>query len=90
MSKRKDILTALLGAAVALILWITILSREKLIRTPISYYPFHALISFLKEIRRGKIGANFLGNIILFVPIGVLVPVVTDWKKMCVYNVSNG
>lgn len=39
MSKRKDILTALLGAAVALILWITILSREKLIRTPISYYP---------------------------------------------------
>jgi len=82
MSKRKDILTALLGAAVALILWITILSREKLIRTPISYYPFHALISFLKEIQRGKIGANFLGNIILFVPIGVLVPVVTDWKKM--------
>ena len=81
MSKRKDILTALLGAAVALILWITILSREKLIGTPISYYPFHALISFLKEIQRGKIGANFLGNIAIFIPMGFLLPCVTDWKK---------
>lgn len=82
MSKRKDISTALLGVAVACILWITILSREKLIGTPNSNYPFHALVSFLKEIRRGRIGANFLGNIILFVPIGFLVPVVAGWKKM--------
>ena len=82
MSKRKEISTALLGVTVALILWITILSREKLIGTPISYHPFHALVSFLKETQRGKIGANFLGNIILFLPIGVLLPVVTGWKKM--------
>ena len=76
MSKRKDTSTVLLGVAVALILWITILSREKLIGTPISYYPFHALISFLKEMQRGRISVNFLGNIILFMPIGFLVPVV--------------
>ena len=82
MSKRKDISTALLGAAVALILWITIMSREKLIGTPISYHPFHALASFLKEIQRGRLGMNFLGNIILFLPVGVLVPAVTGWKKM--------
>lgn len=82
MSKRKDISTALLGVTVALILWITILSREKLIGTPISYHPFHALISFLKEIQRGRISVNFLGNIILFMPMGVLLPAVTGWKKM--------
>ncbi len=82
MNKRKDISTALLGVVVALILWITILSREKLTGTPNSNYPFHALVSFMKEIQRGKIGANFLGNIILFLPVGVLVPVVTGWRKM--------
>ena len=82
MIKRKDISTALLGIAVALILWITILSREKLKGTPISYQPFHALVSFLKEIQRGRTGANFLGNIILFVPFGALLPAVTGWKKV--------
>lgn len=82
MSKKKDISTALLGVVVALILWITILSREKLRGTPISYHPFHALVYFLKQLQRGEIGANFLGNIILFMPVGMLLPVVTDWKKM--------
>jgi len=82
MSERKDIATALLGVTVALILWITILSRETLIGTQISYRPFHALISFLKDIQRGKVSANFLGNIILFIPIGILFPVVTGWNKM--------
>ena len=82
MSKRKDLSTALFEIAVAVILWFTILSRETLGGTPIFYRPFHALNSFLKEIQRGRISMNFLGNIILFVPIGVLVPAVTDWKKM--------
>lgn len=81
MSKRKEISTALLGVTVALILWITILSREKLIGMPITYHPFHSLLSFLKELQRGRIGNSF-GNIILFMPIGVLLPVVTGWKKM--------
>ena len=82
MSKKKDLATALLGVAVALVLWVTILSREKLTGTPITYHPFHALVSFLKEIQEGRIGANFLGNIVLFMPIGLLVPVVIGWKKM--------
>lgn len=82
MRKKKDIATVLLGVTVAMILWVTILSRETLIGTPISYRPFHALISFLMGLQRGRINANFLGNIILFMPIGVLVPKVTSWKKM--------
>lgn len=72
----------LLGVVVALILWITILSREILIGTPITYRPFHALVSFLKEIQKGRIGANFLGNIVLFIPVGALLPMVTEWKKI--------
>jgi glycopeptide antibiotics resistance protein len=82
MSKIKDISTALFGAAVALILWITILSREKLIGIPITYHPFHALISFFKEIQKGRIGTNFLGNIVLFMPVGFLLPIVSDWKQL--------
>jgi len=81
MNKRKDIATALLGVIVALILWITILSRETLIGTPKIYHLFHSIPSFLKEIQRGRIGNSF-GNIILFVPIGFLLPAVTGWKKM--------
>ena len=81
MNKRKYISTVLLGVVVALILWVTILSREKLIGTPISFRPFQSISSFFKEIRRVQIG-NFLGNIILFVPLGVLLPMVTGWKKI--------
>ena len=81
MSKKKDIITAILGIAVALILWITILSREMLIGTPKTYHLFHSLPSFLKEIQRGRIGNSF-GNIILFIPIGLLVPEVTDCRKL--------
>lgn len=81
MTKRKDIATVLLGVVVALTLWITILSRETLIGAPKIYQLFHSIPSFLKEIQRGRIGNSF-GNIILFVPIGMLVPMVTDWKKI--------
>ena len=81
MSKRKDISAILLGVAAALILWITILSRETLIGTPKLYHLFHSIPSFLKEIQRGRIG-NSCGNIILFMPVGFLVPVVTGWEKM--------
>lgn len=81
MNKKQDIATAVLGVVVALILWITILSREALIGRPIAYYPFHALVSFVKEIQKGRIGANFLGNIVLFIPVGFLVPIVTrKWE----------
>lgn len=81
MNKRKDISTALLGIVVALILWITILSREKLIGTPITYHPFHSLPSFIKELQEGRIGNSF-GNVILFMPVGVLIPMVTGCKRI--------
>lgn len=81
MTKRRDIATVLLGVTVALILWITILNRETLLGSPITYRLFHSLPSFLNELQRGRIGNSF-GNIILFIPVGVLVPVVTEWNRM--------
>lgn len=81
MSRKRDKVTALLGITVAVIFWITILSREALIGTPIKYQPFHALASFVKEIQKGRLGANFIGNILLFMPVGVLLPLVTSKQK---------
>ena len=36
----------------------------------------------MKEIQRGRIGGNFLGNIVLFMPVGFLLSIVTEWKKL--------
>ena len=82
MSKKKDIATALLGILMALILWLTVLSREKLIGTSIVYTPFHEILSMWKSIQRGGITGNFLGNIALFVPVGVLFPLVSGKQKL--------
>lgn len=81
MSKKKDMAASLLGIVIAVILWLTILSREKLIGTPVVYMPFHEILSIWKSIRRGGITGNFLGNIVLFVPVGMLVPLVTEKKE---------
>ena len=76
MSKRKDISTALLGIVVAVILWVTVLGRESYIENSLVFEPFHAFYSFVKDIQDGRlrISGNFIGNIILFIPVGVLLP----------------
>lgn len=81
MNKKKDIATALLGALTALILWLTILSREKLIDTPIMYKPFHVFVSLRESIRQGGITGNFLGNILIFMPVGFLLPLVSGRNR---------
>lgn len=81
MDKRKDISTALLGVIVALILWITILGREAQLGGKLFYPPFHSFGSIWKQTLRAGIRSNFLGNILLFVPIGVLLPVATEWRR---------
>ena len=90
MSKKRDIATVLLGITAALILWITILSREMLMGTPIKYNLFHAFVSFMKEIQRGKLSINFVGNIIAFIPVGILVPLVIGKKRKCVLLIGFG
>lgn len=81
MIKRREYSAALLGILVALILWVTILSREKIEGTTTAYTLFHALLSFMRDIQHGRFGVNFLGNIAMFVPVGVLLPLVTMKQK---------
>ena len=81
MNKRNDILTALLGVAVGLILWVTILSRGKVIGVQVPFRPFNALVTFMQDMQNGRISMNFIGNIILFIPVGVLLPMVMGWEQ---------
>ncbi len=81
MNKKKEIAAMLLGIVVAIIIWITILSREKLIGTRIVYQPFHVFFSFWNRIKRGNLSKNFLGNILLFVPVGELLPMMSEKHK---------
>ena len=85
MSKRKELSAALLGIAVAVILWVTVLGRESYIENSLVFEPFHAFYSFVKDIQDGRlrISGNFIGNIILFIPVGVLFPLTGD-EHRCV------
>lgn len=79
----KQILSAvLLIASVALILWLTVLGREAQEVTPTVYYPFHSLGSFWKDIQHNGIKGNILGNILLFIPFGALVRIVSGWRAL--------
>lgn len=80
--KRQEVSAALLGIAVALILWLTILGREAQIRGFLFYKPFHSLSLLWRDIQRGGLRGNFLGNLILFVPIGALLPTMTGWRNL--------
>lgn len=82
MNRKREIATALLGIVVAIILWITILSREAIIGTTVVYRPLHAFLSFWESVQRGGMTGNFLGNILLFVPVGSLLPLVTEADKL--------
>ncbi len=85
MSKRKELSAALLGIAVAVILWVTVLGRDSYIENSLVFEPFHAFYSFVKDIQDGRlrISGNFIGNIILFIPVGVLFPLTRD-EHRCV------
>ena len=83
MSKRKELSAALLGIAVAVILWVTVLGRDSYIENSLVFEPFHPFYSFVKDIQDGRlrISGNFIGNIILFIPVGVLFPLTGDEHK---------
>jgi len=83
MSKRKELSAALLGISVAVILWVTVLGRDSYIENSLVFEPFHAFYSFVKDIQDGRlrISGNFIGNIILFIPVGVLFPLTGDEHK---------
>lgn len=83
MNRRRDIAAILLGVSVAVILWLTILSRSGQATTQVIIRPFHELKNIgslrLKDLATGR--GQLVGNIVLFIPVGFLFPVVVNRKK---------
>ena len=71
----RQIAAALLGAWVALILWLTIFRRGEVVTDVPFSPPFRSLMQFWSDIRQKGIRGNFLGNILVFIPVGFLHPV---------------
>lgn len=80
MRHKRDISAIMLGITTGFIIWLTLLSRDKQ-QSFVILQPFHAFFSFWKNIQRGGLAGNFLGNIILFIPVGILLPVVTEKER---------
>lgn len=78
MSKSKDnkreIAAVFLGVSVAVILWITVFRRETIVADSLVFQPFLSIWSFWSNIRKQGIRGNVLGNILIFVPLGLLYP----------------
>ena len=81
MSKSRYICAALLGVLAALILWVTILGRETQVGDMAVFPLFHTFTSLREGVRWDEARDNVLGNILLFLPIGILVPPVSGWRK---------
>ena len=79
MNRRKDLLIVALGINVGIILWLTILGRTSKVLGNPYFQPFHGFSSALNNIKRDGLKGNFLGNIAMFVPLGILLPLVDGW-----------
>ena len=73
--KERGIAAVLLGVSVAVILWLTVFRRETVVEDAFAYHPFSSLLSFWSSIKKQGIRGNFLGNILIFIPIGILYPI---------------
>lgn len=74
-SKKREIAAALLGVSVAFILWVAIFRRETVVEDSLMYRPFHSIMSFWSNIKKQGVRGNFLGNILIFTPVGILYPI---------------
>ena len=79
--RKQEIAATILGVSVAIILWLTIFRREGVTENPLAYQSFHSFSDFWKDIIKNGIKGNFLGNILIFIPVGVLYPMAFGKKK---------
>ena len=80
MSRKDGLSAALLGINVAIILWVAIFSREPDIRNGL-YTEVHSLESLARDLQRNGLVGNAAGNILLFVPFGLLYPGTGKWGR---------
>ena len=63
------------------ILWLTIFSRDSLPEPEVRYKPFHSLENIVYNTKLYGIWSNLIGNILLFIPFGILLPMASRWSN---------
>jgi len=63
------------------ILWLTIINRDSVPEPGLQYKPFHSLNNLIYYTKLYGIRNNLIGNILLFFPIGFLVPIACRWSN---------
>ena len=63
------------------LLWETVFSRATVPEPEVVYQPFHSFKNLIYYIKLYGIRTNLIGNILLFIPIGILVPMVGKWSE---------
>ena len=79
--KTQELYSVLLGCSIAVILWITIIGRDGTVENIITNQVLYSFKTIKEDILNNGIFGNFLGNIMLFVPIGILFPLVIKRKR---------
>ena len=72
--KKQQISAVILGIFVGLVLWLTVVGREPIHTNIFLFKPLHSFNNIIEQIKRYGIHGNFLGNILMFIPIGFLYP----------------
>ena len=94
-SRRRNSIALLLGISIGVIVWVTIINRSAIIENPLAFKPLQSFGSFLKDVERYGFTGNFLGNIGLFIPIGIFFPFVfcksdSSRRKKCLQTILFG
>lgn len=94
-SRRRNSIAVFLGISIGVIAWVTIINRSVFIENPLAFKPLHSFASFLKDVERYGFTGNFLGNIGLFIPIGIFFPFVfckrdSPRRKKCLQTILFG
>lgn len=90
MKNKKDVAAVVLGFVVAVIIWITILGRDTKVASSTIYQSLGIFHFNLADITKNGIRGNFLGNILLFIPLGIVLPVVSNKEQKCYRTILGG
>ena len=78
---KRALAVSLLAVYIVIILWLTVFGRTAKPGYYGVYALFHSVGTIIESLKKSGIRSNFLGNILLFIPIGVLAPLATDKQK---------
>ncbi len=78
----KDFFAVIFGVYLALLLWITVISRDTIEDNVFRFKPLHSIASIGNELASGSVTGNLFGNIFLFIPFGFLSSYVFKIKTM--------